>query len=63
MTGRINLLVASIFTILAAGSIALSALGAHGFLGYYLWPANAVIWCWLWYWADRTNRRLTGGAS
>lgn len=63
MTGRIHLLVAVIFTICGAGSIALAALGAHGALGYYLWPANAVIWCWCWYGADRTSRRLTGGAS
>jgi hypothetical protein len=62
VTGRINLLSAVILTICGAGAITLAALGGHSVLGNYLWPANAMIWCWLWYGATRTNRRLAGGA-
>ena len=56
MSGRIPLLASIVITVCGVGSIALSALGAHGFLGPYLWPASAVVWCWLWYGQTRTKR-------
>jgi len=58
MSARIPLAAAIVITICGVGSIALAALGAHGFLVPYLWPANAVVWCWLWYGMTRVNRRL-----
>lgn len=62
-TGRMHLLMAVIMTICGTSSIALALLGANGWMGKYIWPANAMIWCWLWYGATQTNRRLVGGAS
>jgi hypothetical protein len=63
MSVRTSLVVAVIITVCGVGSIALAALGGHSALGDYTWPANAVIWCWCWYGANRANRRFTGGAS
>jgi hypothetical protein len=60
VTGRIPLLAAVVITICGVGVIVLTALGAHGVLSQYLWPANAVIWCWLWYAEKGTSRRLRG---
>ena len=63
MSTRISLVMAVIITVCGGGSMALAALGGHSVLGNYTWPANAVIWCWCWYGANRANRRLTRGAS
>jgi hypothetical protein len=60
MTARIGLVTAVVITICGAGVIVLAALGANGVLSKYLWPANAMIWCWLWYAEQRTSRRLRG---
>ena len=61
LEGRSSLAAVVITTICGVGSITLTALGAHGFLVPYLWPAAAVSWCWIWYGADRASR--AGGAS
>jgi hypothetical protein len=53
-------LAAIVMTICGASAIATTALGAHTVLEAYLWPANAMIWCWCWYDASRTSRRLRG---
>lgn len=60
MSARISLALAIAMTICGVGVIVLTALGAHGVLSQYLWPAIAVIWCWLWYAEKGTSRRLRG---
>ena len=59
MSGRITLAGVIVVTICGVGSIVLSALGAHGFLVPYLWPASAVLWCWLWYGQTRAKGRAS----